>query len=866
MRISLLSHILLTVALIATHAVAQSISVEVTVTGQANIWLSGTAPGTKAGACIDGIADLAPGQSPVQVIGIPIKPDGRLAFAASGEVSNSPLTGAPPAPPDGLWNYIIVNHNGAENGIANLIAPMNSLIGVFLGNGEPGGTPSPNTLEFSNPPSREFPTLVPALKQPFFIGNGTDSDGIGQFVIVPKAATRLFLGTMDGCGYWNNEGLFHVRVTTADPPVLTPSRVAEGVISLEAEDAALVSPMEALRDYSASAQASIQSSQVQAGEAQFTVSLPEAGEYRIWCHVLGATSGSDSFFVSVDEGPEDIYDIAEGTWSDEWQWSLVNGRAGTGVPLTLSPRIFSLTAGVHTLRFRGRELGGRLDRISITARPEFVPVQHLIEIAAPGDTVTVPAGLFYDTLVIDKDIILVGSGPTNTVIDSDLLGMSVIVRTNHSVMLRGITFRGTRTRRRPESIEGPRGIIFTRGPLTLVDCQVLGRGAIFGPALNCGDELILEHCEISGNGNDWDKGGGVRCGSLQMSHCVVADNFSDGAGSGIFCSGPATISDSVIRNNSGGVDGGTIFLQSSSNRSAIIRCDIHSNGGRSAPCGISSFGSLDLRDSLVRNNRAENDAGFVNYGTAAVRNCTFTSNRSFQDRAESVSCIQNFGDMSLDHLTIVSNSARLNHQRFASGGAGLLNGGTMRIKNSLIAWNVVIADWPENLPPCQEISGYPAKGDHNLIQNPGPCAATGDPNGDLYGLDPLIGPLADNGGPTLTHALLPGSPAINAGVESDVTTDQRGLPRSKPDIGAYEVLDRPIPILLPLPTAHASTFEAVLVGDPGTTYLLQHKNRLDDTEWQDSSQVVTTDGGGFVNVSVAIQPGSSRSFFRVIQH
>ena len=213
MRISLLPRILLVGALIATKTVAQSISVEVNVSGQANIWLSGTPPGTHAGACIDGIEDMAPGQAPVQVMGIPIKPDGRLAFGASGEVSNSPLTGAPPAPPDGLWNYIIVNHNGAENGIANLIAPMNSLIGVFLGNDDPSGTPSPSTLDFSNPPSREFPVLVPGLKQPFFIGDGTDSDRIGQFVIVPKTASRLFLGTMDGCGYWNNEGVFHVRVT-----------------------------------------------------------------------------------------------------------------------------------------------------------------------------------------------------------------------------------------------------------------------------------------------------------------------------------------------------------------------------------------------------------------------------------------------------------------------------------------------------------------------------------------------------------------------------------------------------------------------------------------------------------------------------
>ena len=63
-------------------------------------------------------------------------------------------------------------------------------------------------------------------------------------------------------------------------------------------------------------------------------------------------------------------------------------------------------------------------------------------------------------------------------------------------------------------------------------------------------------------------------------------------------------------------------------------------------------------------------------------------------------------------------------------------------------------------------------------------------NGDLVNVATLLGPLWDNGGPTLTHALLPGSPAINAGDDSAApATDQRGVPRPqglRSDIGAYE--------------------------------------------------------------------------------
>jgi hypothetical protein len=59
--------------------------------------------------------------------------------------------------------------------------------------------------------------------------------------------------------------------------------------------------------------------------------------------------------------------------------------------------------------------------------------------------------------------------------------------------------------------------------------------------------------------------------------------------------------------------------------------------------------------------------------------------------------------------------------------------------------------------------------------------------GDLTGIDPLLGPLADNGGPTMTHALLKSSPAVDAAGPGAPPMDQRGAPRvGPPDTGAYE--------------------------------------------------------------------------------
>lgn len=111
------------------------------------------------------------------------------------------------------------------------------------------------------------------------------------------------------------------------------------------------------------------------GTATWTFSVPVSGDYLVWCRILGSNKALDSFFVSANGGPEDIFDDAEGTWSPYWQWTVLNGQNGTGVPLTLNPRIVALTAGTNSLVFRGREMNAKLDRIIITDDATFVPTE-----------------------------------------------------------------------------------------------------------------------------------------------------------------------------------------------------------------------------------------------------------------------------------------------------------------------------------------------------------------------------------------------------------------------------------------------------------------------------------------------------------
>ena len=188
-------------ALLAHAAFAEIIQVPAT----ANPWLAGMADGSTARR-----GDSAPEQSPVEVTNTPINGGVIYVFAASGPVNHG--TSLPFFPPDGE-SYIATHYLGPENGIADIGVPYTSLIGVFLDSNPPDQTPAPPPLDFGTATNRDTLVLKPALKQPFFIGNGTNSSGIAKQVVAPAGATRLMLGIMDEYGWYDNQGAFTVEVT-----------------------------------------------------------------------------------------------------------------------------------------------------------------------------------------------------------------------------------------------------------------------------------------------------------------------------------------------------------------------------------------------------------------------------------------------------------------------------------------------------------------------------------------------------------------------------------------------------------------------------------------------------------------------------
>jgi hypothetical protein len=105
------------------------------------------------------------------------------------------------------------NADGSENGIADITAPIDALIGVFLSNSQPSLTAPPAALDFTTTASRDFSTLSPQLSQPFFIGAGENSSDILQEFIAPAGATRLYFGPMDEYNWSDNTGSFQIVAT-----------------------------------------------------------------------------------------------------------------------------------------------------------------------------------------------------------------------------------------------------------------------------------------------------------------------------------------------------------------------------------------------------------------------------------------------------------------------------------------------------------------------------------------------------------------------------------------------------------------------------------------------------------------------------
>jgi hypothetical protein len=313
---------------------------------------------------------------------------------------------------------------------------------------------------------------------------------------------------------------------------------------------------------------------------------------------------------------------------------------------------------------------------------------------------------------------------------------------------------------------------------------------------------VLKAFTVEG-GKTFDRGGGIlNDGTLRVDHLVVRDNespFSNGGG--IASTGDLEVHATVVANNNSEGVGGGIFTASSA-KLTMTQSHVTGNSAGSGG-GIGTQGDASIADSRLVGNHATNPKGGFGGGAAFVGSAVVTVVRTLV--SGNTSTFGGGGIFNTSALTMANSTISGNN---AGVGVGLYLGAPAQLTHVTIAGN----------SGGFAISGQEAGAavlTHSLVIG-GPFGSTcfeqatdngynidaesgcgfSDPTSQSN-IDPMVGLLADNGGQSFTHALLAGSPALNAipvgtnGCGTAGETDQRGvgfarLSGAGCDIGAYE--------------------------------------------------------------------------------
>jgi hypothetical protein len=329
-----------------------------------------------------------------------------------------------------------------------------------------------------------------------------------------------------------------------------------------------------------------------------------------------------------------------------------------------------------------------------------------------------------------------------------------------------------------------------------------GNGGPGGGICNEGGDLTLNNSTVSGNttgdggsglggGAGGDGGGIYNSGTLTLTNSTISGNTTGNGGAGPI---PGT------GGSGGGIySGSTLTLNNSTVSDNTAAC----SGG-----GVYNGDILALTNSTVSGNTANGRSGLVvlggvggggiynDKGTATLTNSTVSGNRS---GIWGGGILNYHGDVTVNNCTVRGNTAD------GKGGGIYNHDGTVNFSHSIVSGNTATDDGNEvSNNDTVNANNYNLFGDSSETDAQAfagfaptvPTDINATQDGTPTALGDILDPLADNGGPTETHALVPGSPAIDyiPTGQCDVATDQRGIPRPQPtggncDVGAFEFQD-----------------------------------------------------------------------------
>ena len=318
-----------------------------------------------------------------------------------------------------------------------------------------------------------------------------------------------------------------------------------------------------------------------------------------------------------------------------------------------------------------------------------------------------------------------------------------------------------------------------------------------------GHSVEINDLTISGGHITGDNGGGILNdnSTLTIAHytvwanAIVSGSFAN-SGGGIYNSGTMTLNQVIVNNNNASFNGGGPGAPSGggiSNTGAmiIIAGTVQSNMGFWSAGGIYNTGMLTITGSMIVNNQTGDPGhfggsggGIINDGTMTIQDSTISGNRALGgdlDGGDGGGISGN--NNTITNSTITGNSAlhgggvagggNIAHTTFSNNSASQA-GGALYLTSTLELGTTILKAGASGVNIFNNGGSFTTHG-YNISSDDGSGYLNGP--GDQINTDPMLGPLQDNGGPTFTHALLPGSPGIDAGDPNFISPpyyDQRG--------------------------------------------------------------------------------------------